>query len=179
MMEDELVINLIRLNGEKIDCERLQREAFLLSRCGADLKLTFVYRHGGPYSAEFVAAWENGRAEARIAWKEEKTRHGTPYLVYSWDGVDEDTGEVVGLTVEEVRSQLRKMAEVSDLVLDLAAAYIFLKEEGNYGDHAFDELRVRKPLTTRDHERTEKALNLLRNLGLETDRLSTAASRAG
>ena len=179
MMADELLINLIRLNGEKIDCERLQREAFLLSRCGADLKLKFVYRHGGPYSNEFAVAWENARGEGRIACNEEKTRHGTPYLVYSRKETDEDTGEVIGLTVEEARSKLKKMAEASDLVLELAAAYAFLKEEEHYGNRAINELRIRKPLTTRDHERTQKALDLLRNLGLETDTGKAAASRAG
>ena len=75
---------------------------------------------------------------------------------------------MVGLSVEEARSRLKQMAEVSDLVLDLAATYVYLKELEHYRDHAINELRIRKPLTARDHERTEKAFNLLRNLGLET-----------
>ena len=166
-MPDEALINLIRLNGQKIDCERLQREAFLLSRCGADFQLTFVYSNGGPYSPEFATAWENARVGAHIAVKEEKTRHGTPYLVASRKDDDTETGAVPGLSAEEARSRLRKMAEVSDLVLELAAAYVFLKDEEHFGDNAIDELKVRKPLTARHDLRTQQAFNLLQELGLE------------
>lgn len=167
MVPDEALVNLIRLNGQGIDCERLQWEAFLLSRCGAHFELTFVYRHGGPYSTEFAAAWENARADARITVKEEKTPHGTPYLVYSRSETDGDTAAMAGLSVEDARSRLKKMAEVSDLVLELAAAYVFLKEEEHYGDRAIEELKIRKPLTTRHDVRTQQAFNLLQELGLD------------
>ncbi len=59
------------------------------------------------------------------------------------------------------------MAEVSDLVLELAAAYVFLKEEEHYGDRAIEELKIRKPLTTRHDVRTQPAFNLLQELGLD------------
>ena len=55
--EESVRIKRAYVSGDsQIDCERLQREAFLLSRCGADLRLRFVYRYGGPYSSEFEAA---------------------------------------------------------------------------------------------------------------------------
>ena len=166
MVADDALVNLIRLNGHSIDCERLQREAFLLTRCGADFELTFAYRNGGPYSPEFMTAWRNARSDTRIAVKEEKTRHGTRYRVYSRSEADKDAGTMVGLSVDDTRSRLRKMAEVSDLVLELAAAFVYLRDEEQYGERAMDELKVRKPLTTMGGVRTQRALDLLNELGL-------------
>lgn len=163
MMDSDDLVNLIRLNGHSIDCERLQREAFLLKRCGAHLELTFVYRNGGPYSLEFVTAWQNARSDVRITKKKEATRHGTQYLVYSRNKNDRDAATMAGLSVEDARSRLKKMAEVSDLVLELAAAYVYLTDD--YGERAIDELKVRKPLTTTD-DRTQRALELVGELGL-------------
>ena len=163
MVADEVLINLIRLNGRSIDCERAQREAFLLSRCGAAFELTFVYRNGGPYSSEFVTAWDNMRTDNRITYEKEETRHGTPYLVYSRKATDQGVGTMVGLSVEAARYRLTRMSAVSDLVLELAAAYVYLTDD--YGERAMDELRVRKPLTTTG-DRTQQALELVEELGL-------------
>ena len=65
----------------------------------------------------------------------------------------------------DARARLEKMAGVSDIVLELAAATVYLKEEG-YGERAIKELRIRKPLKA-TNELIEKATDLLDDLGLQ------------
>ena len=173
MNPDDIAVNLIRLNGERIDCERLQWETNLLSRCGAVFELTFIYHHGGPYSFELAAGWENARADARISVKEEKTRHGTPYWVSFRNEDDEEAGSVDGLSCADARCILKKMAGDSDLVLELAAAFVFLKDEGHYGSQTIEELKTRKPLTTQAEDYVTRAHDLLTDLGLDASDLLT------
>ena len=167
MSPDDIAVNLVRLNGERIDCERLQWEAYLLSRCGAHFELTFIYHHGGPYSLELAAGWENARDDGRIAVKKDRTRHLTPYWYASRIEGDKEQGTMDGLSADKTHAWLIEMANVSDLVLELAAAYVFLKEEEHYENRTIDELKIRKPLTTKDDSRVQQALRLLRTLGLE------------
>lgn len=165
MSPDDIVVNLIRLNGRQIDCERLQWEAYLLHRCGANFNVKFIYYHGGPYSHDLASGWENARYGERIAVEESKTRHGTPYWVSRRRDNDKEPGYVDGLGSHEVRLRLEKMAEASDLVLELASAFVFLKEE--YDARAIDELKIRKPRTTRNRDLLNRAFRLLSELELK------------
>ena len=168
MNADEIVVNLIRLNGRQIDCERLQWEAYLLHRCGAEFDVKFIYHHGGPYSHDLASGWESARYDRRIAVKESKTRHGTPYWVSCRSDDDKDRGSINGLADDEARRWLEKMATASDLALELASALVFLQKEGEYDAHAAEELKIRKPLTTRNEKLVDEARRLLSDLGLET-----------
>lgn len=172
MSPDDIAVNLVRLNGNRLngkrmDCERLQWEAYLLSRCGAHFELTFIYHHGGPYSLELAAGWENARDDGRIKVEEGKTRYRTPYWFAHRIEGDMERGTMDGLSPDKTHEWLTEMGNVTDLVLELAAAYVFLKEEEHYGDHTIDELKIRKPLTTREDSRIQQALRLLQALGLE------------
>ena len=166
MKPEDIVVNLVRLNGRHIDCDRLQWEAYLLSRCGAKLKVRFIYRHGGPYSHELALGWENARYDGRIVVKEMKTRHGTPYWVYRSNDEDREPGSVEGLGRDLARRRLKRMGEASDLVLELASAFVFLQREGKYKDRATKELEARKPRTTRNRELVKRAHRLLSDLKL-------------
>ena len=170
MNADEIVVNLIRLNGRQIDCERLQWEAYLLHRCGADFDVKFIYHHGGPYSHDLASGWESARCDKRIAVEEVKTRHGTPYWVSRRSDHDKDGGFIDGLAHDLARRRLEKMAAASDLVLELASAFVFLQKEGEYDANAIEELKIRKPLTTRNEQLVDQALRLLSDLGLETSK---------
>ena len=173
MKPDDIAVNLVKMNGDNISLSRLQREAFLLDRCGASFKLTFIYHHGGPYSFDLAEGWENAWAEERIKVEEEKTPHDTPYWVASWNDDDDDDDEpsaVGSLSADNVRSYLEKIAGFSDLVLELAAAFVYLKDISNRGD-AVEELKIRKPLTTRDNDYLRQAVDLLSHLGLEASEL--------
>ena len=168
MNPDDIVVNLIRLNGRQIDCERLQWEAYLLHRCGADFNVKFIYYHGGPYSHDLASGWENVRYDKRIAVEESMTRHGTPYWISRRRDHDKEPGYIDGLAPHVVRLRLEKMAEASDLVLELASAFVFLKEEGNYDAQAIDELKIRKPRTMRNQDLLNRAFRLLSELELKT-----------
>ena len=56
------------------------------------------------------------------------------------------------------------MASVSDIVLELAATVVYLKEEG-YDERTIEELKIRKPLKATD-QLIEKATDLLGDLEL-------------
>lgn len=170
MKPDDIAVNLVKMNGDNISLSRLQREAFLLDRCGASFNLTFIYHHGGPYSFDLAEGWENAWAEERIKVEEEKTPHDTPYWVASRNDDDDEPGAVGSLSADNVRSYLETMARFSDLVLELAAAFVYLKEISNRGD-AVEELKIRKPLTTRDNDYLRRAVDLLSHLGLEASEL--------
>lgn len=166
MKADEFLINLLRLNGKAIGHARLQREAYLLTRCGGQLDdVAFIYLDGGPFSTELADALEVVREGHRIEVGEERTRLGIPYWAYNHSKGDAATAAVDGLTPDEASKWLRKMSEVSDLVLELAAAYVFIRDEEHYGDGTMDELMLRKPLSARNGS-TEEAVRLIRDLGL-------------
>ena len=164
MTAEDIVVALVKLNdGELTGRTRLQKEAYLLDRCGAELGLAFTYHYYGPYSFELVEGWEDAHAEGRIEIEEELGRYGVPYSIFKVresSGALEDLGS---LSASSVRAQLKKMASVSDIVLELAATIEYLREEG-YGEATMEELRIRKPLKATE-QLIKKATDLLMDLG--------------
>lgn len=161
---EDIVVNLIKLNGPELkDQTRLQREAYLLDRCGAEFGLSFVYHHYGPYSSELVEGWTDAYAEGRIEITEESGRYGVLYSIFRRKelGDPDNLGE---LAATDARERLQKMAKASDIVLELAAAIVYLKEVG-YAEQTIKELKMRKPLKATEG-RIEKAKALLCALGL-------------
>ena len=165
MTAEDIVVNLIKLNdGELTGRTRLQKEAYLLDRCGAELGLAFTYHYYGPYSFELAEGWEDAHAEGRIEIEEELGRYGVPYSIFRLKESSGEPEDLGSLAASSVRAQLRKMAGVSDIVLELAATIEYLKEEG-YGEDTMEELRVRKPLKATE-QLIRKATDLLSELGL-------------
>ncbi len=169
MKAEDVVVNLIKLNGsELVGRTRLQKEAYLLDRCGAAFSLPFTYHHYGPYSFELADGWEDARAEGRIEIEEELGRYGVPYSIFKLkeSGGDPDSlpDSLGNLPAADARERLQKMADVSDIVLELAATIVYL--EKGYGERTIEELKMRKPLKATDGL-IEKAKGLLRDLGLE------------
>ena len=77
-------------------------------------------------------------------------------------------GEISGLgelAASSVRRLLKPIKNASDLVLEIAATIMFLRANG-YPKRAVEETKARKTLIASD-ERVERALALLRQLGLE------------
>ena len=165
----DIVVNLIALHGgEMVGRTRLQKEAYLLHRCGANLDLPFIYHHYGPYSFALVDGLIDARAEGRIEIEERLGSYGIRYAIFRSKGTSGVRDRLGDLPATSVRSLLEKMQEVSDIVLELAATIVFLREDGGYGYDAMEETKERKPLkATRD--RMEQALMLLRKLGLEQE----------
>ncbi len=165
----DIVVNLIAQHGGRlIGRTRLQKETYLLHRCGANLGLPFTYHHYGPYSFALVDGLVDARADGRIEMEERLGSYGIRYAIFK---SKDDAGAADGLgdlPATSVRSLLEKMQEVSDIVLELAATIAFLREDGGYGYDAVEETKARKPLKA-TRERMEQALVLLRKLGLEQE----------
>ena len=165
MNAEEIAVNLIKLSrGKLVGRTRLQKEAYLLDRCGAAFGLPFTYHYYGPYSFELAYGWEDALAEGRIEIEEKLGGYGVSYSIFKLKEPCSDPDNLGSLPAADARARLEKMAGVSDIVLELAAATVYLKEEG-YGERAIKELRIRKPLKATD-KLIKKATDLLSDLEL-------------
>ena len=183
MDEENIVVGLVALNGGAlVGRTRLQKQAYLLDRCGADFGLEFTYYDYGPYSFDLAAGSYDARAEGRIAVDERPGRHGVRYAIFK-SGSEAEVPACLGkLPAEKARVVLNATKCVSDVVLELAATIVFLRDEWDYYGKgtvdAVDETRKRKSLKATD-ERMVKALDLLHNLGLWERTASAGGEDAG
>lgn len=166
MNSEDIVVSLISMHGgELVGRTRLQKQAYLLHRCGANFDVSFVYHHYGPYSFDLVDGLTDACAERRIEIEERPGRYGVPYAIFKLTG-DESSERLGDMPASKVRPLIGRMEHVSDIVLELAATIVFLREEAGYpGDQAIEEAKARKPLKATD-QRIDRALALLANLGL-------------
>ena len=170
MNAEDIVVDLIALNdGKLIGRTRLQKESYLLDRCGADFGLRFTYHHYGPYCFDLAGGIDSARAEERIHIKEQLGRHGVPYAIFQSRNETEQPSRLGKLSADEARTRLKSMKKASDIVLELAATIVFLRDDWDYYNKGktdpVDETKARKPLKATE-ERIASALELLRGLGL-------------
>ena len=167
MNAGDVVCTLVALSdGKVVGRTRLQKEAYLLDRCGADFQIPFTYHHYGPCSFELANGWTDATAEKRIRIQQKTGRHGVPYSIFHLkDKSVELPVTLGGLSIKDAKKKLRKMKRVSDIVLELAATIAFLEQKG-YGERAVEEVIARKPLKAKS-ERIENALDLLQQLELK------------
>ena len=171
MNGEDIVVSLVAFNdGKLVGRTRLQKQAYLLDRCGANFGLRFTYHHYGPYSFELAAGCADAEAEGRITINETPGGYGVPLATLKSTQGGNKPDQLGELPAPTVNSKLSKMRGASNIVLELAATIIFLRDEWNYyGKGKVDpveETRARKSLKATD-ERIEKALKLIRVLGLE------------
>ena len=177
MNAEDIVPAMVALNGgELVGRTRLQKQAYLLDRCGANLGLRFTYYHYGPYCPDLAGGLHYALAEGWIDIEERPGRHSVPYAIFrSGEGI-EPPARLGGLDAKTARKLIRRMKRVSDIVLELAATVVFLRDQWHYygktkGDPAeetraaVEETKARKPLKGTD-ERMAKARDLLLDLGL-------------
>ena len=178
MNAENTAVGLVALNGgELVGRTRAQKVAYLLDRCGADFGLRFTYHHYGPYCFELANGLDAARAEGRIGHEEKlSARHGVPYSIFTSADDEGDPTSLGGLPATESRKLLRRMKNESDIVLELAATAVFLRDEWHYYGKdkvaaadatgtAVEETKRRKSRKA-TRERLDKALALLRDLGL-------------
>ncbi len=170
MNERYIVSDLVALNGGKlIGRTRLQKQAYLLDRCGADFGLQFTYHHYGPYSFDLAAECNYALAEGQIEIEEKPGRHGVLYAIFRSAKEVEQPKHLGKLYADKACSLLQRMDEASDIILELAATIVFLRDEWDYyGKEEIgpvEETKARKPLKATG-ERIDKALDLLRDLDL-------------
>lgn len=167
MNAEDIAAGLIALheNKELSGRKRLQKEAYLLHRCGADFDLPFTYHHYGPYSFELAEGTLYAQAEDRIEIREDVGRYGVRFAIFR---AKEDTripDHIGQLPSDKARRLRSRMTKVSDMVLEIAATIAFLRDERGYGDNAVDETKTRKPRKA-SNERVQEAQALLSELGL-------------
>ena len=173
MNADDIVVALVALwGGELTGRTRLQKGAYLLDRCGAEFGLRFVYHHYGPYSFDLAAGCADAHEGQRIQIEQRPGRHGVRYAIFS---TDEPADRVGALSAKRARRIVAKMKPSTDVVLELAATIVFLRDEAGYADGAVEEMKIRKSIKAND-DRTGRAITLLRDLGLMPP---AATARAG
>ena len=170
MNVEDIVVNLIALHdeGKLVGRTRLQKEAYLLHRCGGNFELPFpfVYHHYGPYSHALADGLLDAHASHRINIEERLGSYGISYAIFRLNGDRDGHGNLGDLSARHALSLVQAMQAVSDLVLELAASIVFLRKESGYGPDAEAETEARKPLKATP-ERMKQALALLSKLGLE------------
>ena len=167
MNATELAINLIALHGSQVvGRTRLQKRTYLLHRCGGNFGLNFVYHYYGPYSFDLADGLTDARAEGLIEIEETPGRYGVPYATFR---LKESSGELERLGGLAIKDALRLRGildnEASDIVLEIAATIVFLRDEGGYKEQAIEETKVRKPLKA-TAQRLSRARSLIYELGL-------------
>ena len=166
MNADDIVVAVIALwGGELVGRTRLQKGAYLLHRCGADFDLPFVYYHYGPYSFDLAAGCADAHEERRIEIEERPGRHGVRYAIFT---TPERASHIGALSREKALDVVKKMKPCTDVVLELAATVVFLRDEGGYPNKAVAETKGRKSVKS-GNGRLEAALSLIRNLGLDPE----------
>ena len=170
MNAEDVVVNLVALNGgELVGRTRLQKQAYLIDRCGAEFGLLFIYHRYGPYCFDLAGGMYDAKAEGRIETVEKLGYHRVPYTIFRSRNETECPARLGRLNAERARALLERMKQVSDIVLELAATIVFLRDDWDYYDKpnisAVEETKTCKSLKATD-ERVAKAINLLRDLGL-------------
>lgn len=171
MNPEDIVAGLVALNGgELVGRTRLQKQTYLLDRCGANFGLRFTYHHYGPYSFELAGGCVDAEAEERIAINERVGGHGVPYAIFTSTGDGAPPDALGELPAARARALLEEMRRVSDIVLELAATIVFLRDEWSYygkgKTDAVEETKARKSLKATEG-RIGEARGLLGRLGLE------------
>lgn len=167
MNAEDIVVDMIALNGgEMVGRTRLQKGAYLLHRCGANLDLSFVYHHYGPYSFDLASGCLDARAEGWIDIEEKPGRYRIPYAIFRLREAANPSGRLGALPGDEARPLLERMGKASDIVLELAATIVYFIENGRDAKEGIRETKVRKPLKA-DETSLARARSLIRDLGLD------------
>lgn len=162
----EIVVQTVAVAGGEITGQlRLQKIIYLLEQCSGQSPFDFSYYHYGPYSRDLDQAIDAAKALNGLQeLTQRRVSDGAPYSVFRvHDGSVPDT--LFGLPAERSRSLIQHMKTVSSTVIELAATIHWLVVVEKVPDWR-TELRRRKGAKT-EHGRTEDALRLLREIGLD------------
>ncbi|UYN94556.1 MAG: hypothetical protein KIT25_21390 [Enhydrobacter sp.] len=166
MNTEKLVTEIVTLNADKklVGKTRLQKTFYLLDQLGMNSDAEFDYHHYGPYSEDVASAAE--MATLLYDFEADERRSGArdvTYVVYS--SKEKQPKALGNLSQDRAKAALTSMASVSDVVLELAATMVFLRNNG-YEKDFVDEVRERKPLKATE-DRLRRAQDLIKELGLD------------
>jgi uncharacterized protein len=167
-MEREQIVAAVvaAAGGELIGRVRLQKAVYLLDKLGLNSGFRYEYHHYGPYSRDL----DNGTADAKaFGLVEERYDHrqsdGAMYSIFKLSSAAVDFESAYGSLGQQRVSNLAELfARTNVTVLELAATIDWLWREERYPDWQ-GELTRRKGAKVR-HGRLERAVELLRNVGL-------------
>jgi len=174
----DIVVGMIALNnGRLVGRTRLQKQSYLMDRCGANFGLWFTYHHYGPYSCDLARAVKDATSSKRIQMEERPGRHGVPYAIFTSFGNAEPPEHLGNLGAKRASELLTIMGGFSDVALEIAATVVFLHDHWDYFGKpkvsAIDETKRRKSVRATDKGIAE-AIEMLHRLGLG-DRVKAAA----
>lgn len=150
--------------GKIVGKTRLQKTVYLLQKLCKEEAYSFEYHYFGPYSAELANDIEMMSCMGVVRTSERHGYHSMPYVVYE---TEESTATTVfGDNLASVKKWLRELEAVNAIVLELAATWIFLKDEDGMGRTEIEEaLRSLKP-TKASKDGLRQAASVLRRIGL-------------
>lgn len=141
---------------------RLQKEVKLLQRLGFPTDYNYTIHFYGPYSEGLQADTCLLEAFGMVEETSNVSREGNPYYI-----LRSKTSATLP-EVNEFQDKIKLLDDASTVVLELAATYDAFREAGSDHDESIVRLRRKKGAKC-DSGNEEKALELLRSLGLQTN----------
>ena len=169
---EDIVAAVVAAAGENLTSRvRMQKSVYLLDLLGLDSGFDYEYYHYGPYSRDLDNAIADAKAFELI--EEDyghRQRDGASYSIFKLKG-EAKQGAFGKLSPQKAGELLRTFVDTNVTILELAATIDWLwRVEGR--KNWLSELKKRKSVKARE-ERIEKAVDLLKGLGLEPP-ISTA-----
>jgi uncharacterized protein YwgA len=141
---------------------RLQKEVKLLQRLGFPTDYSYIIHFYGPYSEGLQADTCLLESFGMVRETSNISKEGNPYYVLQADRSSRLP------EVDEFRDKIKLLDGESTVVLELAATYDAFRESGSNHQESIERLHRKKGMKC-DGGNQEKALDLLKSLGLETN----------
>jgi uncharacterized protein YwgA len=150
--------------GRIVGKTRLQKTVYLLQKLCKTDAYSFEYHYFGPYSAELANDIDMASSVAVVKTSEKYGYYSMPYVVYETE--ESNATPVFGDNLASVKKWLHDLESVNAIELELAATWIFLKDEEGMGRTEIEEaLRSLKP-TKASKDGLRQASSVLRRIGL-------------
>jgi uncharacterized protein len=163
---EEIVTAVVAAAGGTLASRvRLQKSVYLLDRLGLDSGFDYDYYHYGPYSRDLENAAADAQAfEMLVEEFGRRKSDGAMYSVFKTNS--QPKKEAFGsLDVKTAENIMQSLAATNVTVLELAATVDWLCHFEKRRDWQ-SEVRKRKGVKA-SQDRLEKAIGLLKDLGLE------------
>ena len=153
--------------GEIVGKIRLQKMVYLLDQLGLGSGYSFDYHHYGPYSSELADRTNlDVLFDCVVEESQRRFSDGVPYSVFKLPGSYEPSGAdgIGGIPEAKIKGFVSLLQAQSGTVLELAATIHWLAFVEKVEDWR-NELIQRKA-SKADGGRTDKAIDLLKQLGI-------------
>jgi uncharacterized protein YwgA len=154
-------------DGKIVGKVRFQKILYLLEQLGMGGRIPFSYHHYGPYAESVSSAIDYAELVDRTLIEEPGTTgNGYSFVSYKLNNPDTEPPESVGdIPFDAARDAVRKMQAETSVNIELAATIHWLQEKERVPDWR-GEL-VRRKTTKATPENIDRALVLLKNIGLQ------------